>query len=66
LIDVLKILNQKDEELEIYKNKFAGSQADRVTRAEAEKAAEQLKKTTISGILFHPFLTRFLSFGMAV
>ncbi|KAK2358396.1 putative methionine--tRNA ligase [Trifolium repens] len=38
----------KDEELEIYKNKFAGSQADRVTRAEAEKAAEQLKKTTIS------------------
>ncbi|PNX80095.1 putative methionine-tRNA ligase-like protein, partial [Trifolium pratense] len=37
----------KNEELEFYKNKFAGSQADRIVRAEAEKAAEQLKKTTI-------------------
>ncbi|CAI8610771.1 unnamed protein product [Vicia faba] len=40
----------KDEELEFYKNKFAGSQADRVVRAEAEaeNVAEQLKKTKVS------------------
>ncbi|KAL8172245.1 hypothetical protein V2J09_024049 [Rumex salicifolius] len=35
-----------DEELEAYQEKFAGSQAD---RAEAEKTAELLKKTKISG-----------------
>ncbi|KAK4852946.1 hypothetical protein QYF36_001397 [Acer negundo] len=40
----------KDEEVEYFRNKFAGSQADRVVRAEAEaaKVAEQLKKTKVS------------------
>ncbi|KAI9194345.1 hypothetical protein LWI28_005212 [Acer negundo] len=40
----------KDEEVEYFRNKFAGSQADRVIRAEAEaaKVAEQLKKTKVS------------------
>lgn len=65
VIDVFKILDQKDEELEFYKNKFAGSQADRVVRAEAEaeNVAEQLKKTKVSGVLLHPFLTRMLNIG---
>lgn len=57
VIDVYKILEQKDEELEGYKNKFAGSQADRIIRAEAEaeNVAEQLKKTEVSGVIFYPF-----------
>lgn len=40
----------KDEEVNYYRKKFAGSQADRVERAEAEaiNVAEQIKKTTIS------------------
>lgn len=40
----------KDEEVESFRIKFAGSQADRIIRAEAEaaKTAEQLKKTKIS------------------
>uniref|UniRef100_A0A2N9FY19 methionine--tRNA ligase n=1 Tax=Fagus sylvatica TaxID=28930 RepID=A0A2N9FY19_FAGSY len=40
----------KDEEVEFFRNKFAGSQADRIVRAEAEaeKVAEQLKKTKVS------------------
>ncbi|KAL5784316.1 hypothetical protein ACOSQ2_006708 [Xanthoceras sorbifolium] len=40
----------KDEEVEYFRNKFAGSQADRVVRAEAEaaKVAEQLMKTKVS------------------
>ncbi|CAN1334377.1 Probable methionine--tRNA ligase [Linum perenne] len=40
----------KDEEVEFYRSKFAGSQADRLERAEAEavKVAAQLKKTKIS------------------
>ncbi|CAJ1934060.1 unnamed protein product [Sphenostylis stenocarpa] len=43
----------KDEEVEFYRNKFAGSQADRIVRAEveAENVAEQLKKTKVSGVL---------------
>ena len=48
----MKLTNvQKDEEVEYFRNKFAGSQADRVIRAEAEaaKVAEQLKKTKVSG-----------------
>lgn len=51
--------------MEFYKNKFAGSQADRVVRAEAEaeNVAEQLKKTKVSGVLLHPFLTRMLNIG---
>lgn len=51
--------------MEGYKNKFAGSQADRIIRAEseAENVAEQLKKTEVSGVIFYPFLTKFLSFG---
>ncbi|GMY15990.1 methionine--tRNA ligase, cytoplasmic [Fagus crenata] len=40
----------KEEEVEFFRNKFAGSQADRIVRAEAEaeKVAEQLKKTKVS------------------
>lgn len=40
----------KDEEVEFFRTKFAGSQADRILRAEAEaeKIAEQLKKTKVS------------------
>eukprot|EP00262_Sarcandra_glabra_P020925 TRINITY_DN8529_c0_g2_i2.p1 TRINITY_DN8529_c0_g2~~TRINITY_DN8529_c0_g2_i2.p1 ORF type:complete len:812 (+),score=137.57 TRINITY_DN8529_c0_g2_i2:37-2436(+) len=40
----------KDEEVEFFREKFAGSQADRIVKAEAEaqKAAEQLKKAKIS------------------
>ncbi|XP_056168384.1 probable methionine--tRNA ligase isoform X1 [Syzygium oleosum] len=39
----------KDEEVEFYRKKFAGSQADRIVRAaEAEKVAEQLRKTKVS------------------
>ncbi|GAB4844078.1 hypothetical protein Ancab_014042 [Ancistrocladus abbreviatus] len=40
----------KDEEVEFYRKKFAGSQADREVKAAAEKAAEQLKKTNISDV----------------
>lgn len=42
---------QKDEEVEFFRNKFAGSQADRIIRAQAEaaKIADQLKKTKVSG-----------------
>jgi methionyl-tRNA synthetase len=53
VIDVFKILYQKDEEVEVFRKKFEGSQADRVVRAEAEAAenvAEQLKKTKVSGV----------------
>ncbi|GAU22503.1 hypothetical protein TSUD_296220 [Trifolium subterraneum] len=45
----------KDEEVEFFRKKFEGSQADRIIRAEAEAAenvAEQLKKTKVSGPLF--------------
>ncbi|RZB70364.1 Methionine--tRNA ligase, cytoplasmic [Glycine soja] len=40
----------KDEEVEFYRKKFAGSQADRTVRAEAEaeNVAGQLKKTKLS------------------
>ncbi|KAL2923354.1 putative methionine--tRNA ligase [Bienertia sinuspersici] len=38
----------KDEEMEFYREKFAGSQADRAVKAAAEKTAEQLKNTKIS------------------
>ncbi|XP_057456803.1 probable methionine--tRNA ligase [Lotus japonicus] len=38
----------KDEEVELYRNKFAGSQADRIIRAEAENVAEQLRNTNVS------------------
>lgn len=50
VIDVFKIVNQKDEEVEFYRKKFAGSQADRTVRAEAEaeNVAGQLKKTKLS------------------
>ncbi|KAG4966828.1 hypothetical protein JHK87_032479 [Glycine soja] len=42
----------KDEEVKFYRKKFAGSQADRIVRAEAEaqNVAEQLKKTKVSGV----------------
>ncbi|KAK6937631.1 Methionyl/Leucyl tRNA synthetase [Dillenia turbinata] len=41
----------KDEDVELLRKKFTGSQADRAAkaRADAEKMAEQLKRTTISG-----------------
>ena len=46
---------QKDEEVELFREKFAGSQADRILRAEAEaeaeKIAEKLKKTKVSGCI---------------
>ncbi|PIN17951.1 Methionyl-tRNA synthetase [Handroanthus impetiginosus] len=42
----------KDEEVEFYRQKFAGSQADRIVRAEAEaeakKLADKLKETKVS------------------
>lgn len=40
----------KDEEVEFYREKFAGSQADRIVKAEAEakKISEKLKETKIS------------------
>ncbi|XP_077212936.1 methionine-tRNA ligase, putative / methionyl-tRNA synthetase, putative / MetRS [Tasmannia lanceolata] len=38
----------KDEAIEYFREKFAGSQADRIVKAEAEKTAELLKKTKIS------------------
>ncbi|KAK4790737.1 hypothetical protein SAY86_018041 [Trapa natans] len=40
----------KDEEVEFFRQKYAGSQADRISRAEAEtqKMAEQLKKIKLS------------------
>ncbi|CAO2822473.1 unnamed protein product [Amaranthus hypochondriacus] len=38
----------KDEEVEYFREKFAGSQADRAVKAAAENAAEQLKKTKVS------------------
>ncbi|XP_057958374.1 methionine--tRNA ligase, cytoplasmic [Malania oleifera] len=39
----------KDEQVELFRDKFAGSQADRIVKAEAEaKLAEQLKKTKVS------------------
>lgn len=45
---------QKDEEVEFYREKFAGSQSDRADRAlkaetDTKKMAEQLNKTKISG-----------------
>ncbi|KAI8024393.1 putative methionine--tRNA ligase [Camellia lanceoleosa] len=41
---------RKDEEVEFFRQKFAGSQADRILKAEAEakELAEQLKKTQVS------------------
>lgn len=46
---------QRDEEVESFRKKFAGSQADRIVRAEAEaeKIAEQLKKTKVSGCILY-------------
>ncbi|GAB2295690.1 hypothetical protein Dimus_029844 [Dionaea muscipula] len=38
----------KDEEVEFYRRKFAGTQAEREVKAAADKAAEQLKKTKLS------------------
>ncbi|KAL9240102.1 hypothetical protein vseg_014360 [Gypsophila vaccaria] len=38
----------KDEEMEFYREKFAGSQADRAVKAAADKTAEQLKKAKIA------------------
>ncbi|KAK9725798.1 hypothetical protein RND81_05G169900 [Saponaria officinalis] len=43
----------KDEEMEFYREKFAGSQADRAVKAAADKSAEQLKKAKIAGLYPH-------------
>lgn len=45
---------QKDEDVEFYRNKFAGSQADRIVKAEAEakKLADKVKETKLSGHIF--------------
>lgn len=42
---------QKDETVDFFREKFAGSQADRIVKAEAEaqQLAEQLKETKVSG-----------------
>lgn len=51
-IYLVKLLDvQKDDEVESLRTRFAGSQADRIIRAEAEatKVAEQLKKAKVSG-----------------
>lgn len=49
---------QKDEEVEFYREKFAGSQADRNLKAETEarKITDQLNKAKISGYVY--FLVR--------
>ncbi|KAJ6825288.1 putative methionine--tRNA ligase isoform X1 [Iris pallida] len=39
----------KDEDVEFYREKYAGSQAERIEKAATEKVAEQLKTTKISG-----------------
>lgn len=43
------VVAQKDEDVEFFRRKFAGSQADRVVNAEAEarKVGEKLEKTKI-------------------
>lgn len=44
---------QKEDEVESFREKFAGSQADRKVKAEAAaKITEQLNKTKLSG---HPY-----------
>lgn len=42
---------QKDEEVEFFRQKFASSQADRITKAEADaqRIVEQLETTKITG-----------------
>ena len=48
---------QKDEEVEFFRLKFAGSQADRIIKAETEakELAEKLKKTEVSGCILSLF-----------
>jgi methionyl-tRNA synthetase len=43
---------QKDEEVEVFRQKFAGSQADRKLKEEADAkvVGEQLKKTKLAGL----------------
>lgn len=45
---------QKDEEVDFFREKFAGTQADRKLKeeADAKALAEQLKKTSIAGCSF--------------
>ena len=60
---------QKDEEVEFYREKFAGSQADRLVKAEAEakKITDKLSEAKISGyfsllsLLYVCMLTLFFS-----
>lgn len=60
---------QKDEEVEYFREKFAGSQADRLLKAEAEskKIAEQVKNVAISGSLcVHLLLISGHSFSLLI
>lgn len=45
---------QSDKDVESFRQKFAGSQADRIVKAEAEakQITEQLKKAKVSGYSF--------------
>lgn len=45
------IFVQSDKDVEFFRQKFAGSQADRIVKAEAEakQIAEQLKRAKVSG-----------------
>ncbi|CAB4273432.1 unnamed protein product [Prunus armeniaca] len=55
----LDLFKQKDEEVESLRKNFAGIQADRKEREEAEavKVAAQLKKTEVSAYLFSSSLS---------
>ena len=66
----LTLFLQKDEEVELYRDKFAGSQAQRIVRAEAEaeKLAAQLKKTNVSGWFGYvsPFFFYFMKYDITL
>jgi hypothetical protein len=51
VVNFVLFLLQKDEEVEFFRQKFAGSQADRKLKEEADAklVAEQLKKTKLTG-----------------
>lgn len=55
VVNLVLFLIQKDEEVEFFRQKFAGSQADRKLKEEADAkiVAEQLKKTKLAGLKFY-------------